>query len=94
MASEMDGMAVVGGRIATPNTFKVLHEFAPLYKDGSSELKVRLASRDERMPTLEIRWWTEQKGWSSNGVSIPVKQLENLKLTVIAAIAAAKELTK
>ena len=62
----------------------ILHEFNPLYIDSRTALRVRLVSRQQRAPVLDIRWFDIiLNKWTHFGVSIPIKSLAKLSIECI-----------
>jgi hypothetical protein len=58
----------------------VLKEFEPIFGDSYYKLRVRLLSRNGRMPVLDVRWYDHRaQEFTIRGVSFPVGSLENLK---------------
>ena len=63
----------------------VLKEFDALYGDSSFKLRVRLLSRNKRMPVLDVRWFDlKEKEFTTRGISFPTARLDNLRLLLTA----------
>jgi len=71
----------------------VLKEFDALYGDSYYKLRMRLLSREGRVPILDLRWFNHrQQEWTSRGVSLPVESLDSLMRSLTENIEEIKQL--
>jgi hypothetical protein len=70
-----------------PQDVNVLHEFPPLFNPPNAlhrrVLRARILSRFGKPPVLDIRWWDADKGFTKNGVSIPMQTRALMRLESI-----------
>jgi hypothetical protein len=73
----------------------VLKEYDPIFGDSYYKLRVRLLSRENRHPILDVRWYDHRKKeWTTRGISLPLQSLESLESTLSLFLTESSQLIK